>query len=66
MNRPPAKSERAARHVRIPGFVADRDVGLGDVLKRITATVGIRPCSGCERRAATLNSWMVFRGRQRP
>jgi hypothetical protein len=46
--------------VRLPGFVAEEDVGLGDALKRATSAVGIRPCGGCHRRAAALNGWLVF------
>jgi hypothetical protein len=53
-----------AHRVRLPGFVADDDVGLGDVIKRATSLVGIRPCGGCERRAAALNRWMSFAGRR--
>ena len=33
----------------------------GDVVQRVTYAVGIKPCGGCERRAAALNRWMVFR-----
>jgi len=47
-------------HMRLPGFVIDSEIGLGDVVKRMTSTVGIRPCGGCQRRAATLNSWFTF------
>ena len=46
--------------VRLPGFVKDEAIGLGDVIKLVTNTVGIKPCGGCEKRAAPLNSWMVF------
>jgi hypothetical protein len=49
--------------VRLPGFIADEEVGLGEVVKRVTSTVGIKPCGGCARRAAALNRWMVFYGR---
>ena len=56
-----ANAKEAPRyHVRLPGFVADHEVGLGDVLKRITTSAGIKPCGGCESRAAALNRWMVF------
>jgi hypothetical protein len=55
---------RSSYRVRLPGFVSDEEVGLGDVIKRATSTVGIRPCGGCDRRAATLNRWMVFSGRR--
>jgi hypothetical protein len=50
--------------VRLPGFITDKEVGLGDVIKRVTSTVGIRACGGCERRAAALNGWIVFSGRR--
>ena len=51
--------------VRLPGFVNDQEIGLGDVLKRMTSTLGIRPCGGCRRRAAMLNRWVTFDGRPR-
>lgn len=50
--------------LRLPGFIAEDDAGLGDVIKRITYTVGIKPCGGYERRAAALNRWLVFPGRR--
>ena len=56
---------RKPYRVRLPGFVADEDVGLGDAIKRATSTVGITPCGGCGRRTAALNRWMVFSGRHR-
>lgn len=46
--------------VRLPGFISDEQVGLGDVVKRITYAAGIQPCGGCGRRAAALNRWVVF------
>lgn len=55
--------ERQPYRVRLPGFVSDQDIGLGDVVTRATSLFGIRPCGGCERRAAALNRWMVFSGR---
>lgn len=60
----PDKPERLAYRVRLPGFVTDDDVGLGDLIKRATSAVGIKPCGGCHRRAAALNRWMVFHGRR--
>jgi hypothetical protein len=60
----PDKPERQSHRVRLPGFIADEDVGLGDLIKRATAAVGIKPCGGCARRAATLNRWMVFSGKR--
>jgi hypothetical protein len=58
-----AKGKREPLRVRLPGFVRDEDVGLGDVVKKVTATAGVAPCSGCERRAAALNRWIAFSGR---
>ena len=52
------------RRVRLPGFIDDKEVGLGDVIKRATYAMGIKPCGGCERRAAKLNRWMVFSGKR--
>ncbi len=53
--------ERKNHRVRLPGFItSDDEVGLGDVVKRITYAMGIKPCGGCEARAASLNRWMVF------
>lgn len=51
--------------VHLPGFILDEDVGLGSVVKRVTSTFGIRPCGGCEQRAAMLNRWLVFTGSRR-
>jgi len=50
--------------VSLPGFISDKEVGLGDVIKRATYAVGIKPCGGCARRAATLNRWMTFSGKR--
>ena len=56
-----AESSRPAAHrVRLPGFVIEEEIGLGDVVKRATYAIGIKPCGGCEKRAAALNRWMVF------
>lgn len=57
------ENERQPYRVRLPEFITDADVGLGDVIKRVTSTFGIKPCNGCERRAAALNRWFVFTGR---
>ncbi len=46
--------------VRLPGFVTDEEIGLGDVIRRATYVLGIKPCGGCYRRAAALNRWMIF------
>ncbi len=57
--------KRQPYHMRLPGFITDEEVGLGDVIKRATSAVGIKPCDGCARRAATLNRWIAF-SRRRP
>ena len=46
--------------VRLPGFLVEEEIGLGDVIKKTTYALGIKPCGGCEKRAAALNRWMVF------
>jgi hypothetical protein len=60
----PDKGERPAHRVRLPGFVRDEEIGLGDAIKRATSYFGMRPCGGCERRAAALNRWMAFTNRR--
>jgi hypothetical protein len=47
--------------VHLPGFIKSEDeVGLGDIIRHVTYSIGIKPCGGCEQRAAALNRWMVF------
>jgi hypothetical protein len=57
-------AEGQPARVRLPGFINDEDLGLGDAIKRVTRAVGIRPCAGCERRAAALNRRWVLTGRR--
>lgn len=56
----PEQTGHARVRVRLPGFVKDEGIGLGEVITRATYSVGIRPCGGCGRRAATLNRWVAF------
>lgn len=58
----PKKSARQIEglHVRLPGFMVEEPIGLGDVVKQVSYVVGIKPCGGCEQRAAALNRWVVF------
>ncbi len=61
-----SQNERSPYRVRLPGFIANDEVGLGDIIKRATSYVGIRPCGGCEGRAVALNRRVVlspWRGR---
>jgi hypothetical protein len=53
--------ETAPIRVRLPGFINEDEVGLGDLVKRVAYAVGLTPCGGCERRAAALNRWVTFR-----
>jgi hypothetical protein len=52
--------ERSPVRVRLPGFLIEETVGLGDLVKKATYAMGIKPCGGCETRAAVLNRWMTF------
>lgn len=54
------KSQNPPRRVRLPGFLINEELGLGDAVKRVTYAMGIKPCGGCERRAQVLNRWMYF------
>lgn len=56
--------EHRPHKVRLPGFITDEEIGLGDVIKRATSYAGIKPCGGCERRAAALNRWLTFSNRR--
>ena len=52
--------DQPTHRVRLPGFLIEEEVGLGDLIKKKTYAMGIKPCSGCEKRAAVLNRWMTF------
>ena len=52
--------ERPTHRVRLPGFLIEEEIGLGDLIKKTTYAMGIKPCSGCQRRAAALNRWITF------
>jgi hypothetical protein len=54
------KDKGTLHRVHLPGFLIEQEVGLGNVIKRASAAMRIRPCGGCEKRAATLNRWMTF------
>jgi hypothetical protein len=59
------QSEPPPHRARLPGFITDEEIGLGDVIKRATSYFGIQSCGGCEHRAAALNRWVVFTRRAR-
>jgi hypothetical protein len=56
---------REPRKVRLPGFLVDHDIGLGDVIGRATSSLGIRACGPCEQRRQSLNRRVVFTGPRR-
>jgi hypothetical protein len=60
-----SETEGRSHQVRLPGFILEEEVGLGDVIKRVTSAAGIAPCGGCTRRAAALNRWLMFSTRNR-
>jgi hypothetical protein len=57
---PVGKIEHQPHRIRLPGFIKDEEIGLGDVIKKVTYAMGIKPCAGCEKRATALNRWMHF------
>jgi len=61
-NREDRQHSHKPHTVRLPGFISDEQIGLGDLIKRATSAAGIKACDGCRRRAAALNRFMVFNG----
>jgi hypothetical protein len=57
---PTGKTEHQPHRIRFPGFIKEEEIGLGDVIKKVTYAMDIKPCAGCEKRAAALNRWMRF------
>jgi hypothetical protein len=55
-----SRTVREPFSIRLPGFILEEEIGLGDVVKRVTDAIGISPCSNCHRRGNTLNRWVVF------
>ena len=39
--------------------------GVGDVVKRATSAVGIKPCGGCQKRREMLNRMMPFKDKDK-
>ena len=58
--RAPDGSGLALHTIVLPTFLLGREVGLGQLLKRVTTSVGVRPCAQCEQRAARLDHWLRF------
>ncbi len=63
MTRDTSKSESLP--IRLPGFLNENEIGVGDAIKRATSYLGIAPCGGCQARAAALNRWFVFSANSR-
>ena len=59
---PPLTQTRKRHRIKLPGFMVRGEIGLGGVIKRMTSAMAIKPCVGCERRAALLNRWLSFSG----
>jgi hypothetical protein len=57
---PKDRDESRPHRLRLPGFLNDEELGLGDAITRATAKFGLRPCGGCQRRAAAFNRWLLF------
>jgi hypothetical protein len=58
---------RVPRPLRIPVPGMRGTAGLGHVVKRLSSALGVRPCSGCEKRARALDRRVVltaFRGKK--
>jgi hypothetical protein len=56
----PDTTRQHPHRVRLPGFLIEDEIGLGDLIKKTNYAMGIKPCGGCEKRAAALNRWMTF------
>jgi hypothetical protein len=55
-----AMHDESAHRVHLPGFLIDQEIGLGDLFKKITYSMGIRACGACESRAEALNRWVTL------
>jgi len=54
-------SEPPLHRVRLPGWlIKEEEVRLGTLVQRVTYRVGIRSCTGCDKRAAVLNHWIAL------
>ncbi len=59
-DKPTRRDEKAPYRVRLPAFIVNEEIGLGDVVSRAASYVGIKPCGGCRGRSETLNSRLAF------
>jgi hypothetical protein len=51
--------------VQLPRFLVEEPVGLGEVVKRITTSIGVQPCGSCGQRAKRLDQWLRFSSSKR-
>jgi hypothetical protein len=54
------KNDPAPYRVPLPGFITKKEIGLGDIIGRATAAIGVKPCAACQKRADALNQKIVF------
>lgn len=55
----------APEHViQVPFLGPEQSVGLGDLVAKVTTSVGITPCEPCEKRRARMNAWVVIEPRK--
>ena len=45
---------RELRRIRLPGWSANMEVGLGELIKRTISRLGIQACDSCNRRASRI------------
>jgi hypothetical protein len=58
-----ARGDGGRHRVRLPRFIVHEPIGTGQLIKRATSAVGVRPCAPCEQRAARLDRWLRFEPR---
>jgi hypothetical protein len=57
-NHSPDKEKPPPHRVRLPGFITDEQIGLGDAIKRTTSYFGIKPCRGANNgRLLSIAGW---------
>jgi hypothetical protein len=59
-----SEGDKPRHRVRLPHFIVPEPVGAGQVVKRITTAVGVKPCAPCARRAARLDRWLRIEPRR--
>lgn len=51
--------------INIPILSSNRKIGLGQAIKRIISSIGIKSCESCEQRARSLDRWVRFTGQDK-